>query len=73
VLSRYFANCRMTEAREHWLAGFSCGCFAHQPVTDSFGSPVYHLNTAGQASPRGSQGREKDRVLDSGRCFEPFV
>ena len=34
---------------------------------------VYHLNTAGQASPRGSQGREKDRVLDSGRCFEPFV
>jgi len=33
----------------------------------------YHLNTAGQASPRGSQGREKDRVLDSGRCFEPFV
>src|SRR5712692_10090920 len=30
----------MTEAREHWLASFSCGCFAHQPVTDSFVSPV---------------------------------
>src|SRR6266581_6573836 len=30
----------MTEAREHWFAGFSCGCFVHQPVTDSFVSPV---------------------------------
>ena len=26
--------------REHWFAGFSCGCFVHQPVTDSFVSPV---------------------------------